>query len=87
MTLNTKQQKTLEAVFAKPTRSNILFSDIENLFKGLGGQIIEGSGSRVKCEYREGKVWDAHRPHPGKEAKRYQVETLRTLLIQWDIKP
>ncbi|WP_244136523.1 hypothetical protein [Burkholderia sp. BCC0405] len=28
-----------------------------------------------------------HRPHPGKEAKRYQVEDLRDWFIEMGIKP
>ncbi|WP_338862526.1 hypothetical protein [Mycetohabitans rhizoxinica] len=28
-----------------------------------------------------------HRPHPGKEAKRYQVESLRDWFIELGIKP
>ena len=27
-----------------------------------------------------GEQWRCHRPHPGKEAKRYQVEEIRELL-------
>jgi hypothetical protein len=28
-----------------------------------------------------------HRPHPGKEAKKYQVEELREWFLQLEIKP
>lgn len=31
--MNTKHRKTLEAVFAKPTRGNIVFGDLEALVK------------------------------------------------------
>jgi hypothetical protein len=38
----------------------------------------EREGSRIQV-LLGGKQWRAHRPHPGKEAKRYQVEEAREL--------
>jgi hypothetical protein len=35
----------------------------------------------------EGEQWRAHRPHPGKEAKRYQVEEVRELLERAGVRP
>ena len=84
--MNSKQRKTLLAVFAKPTSASILFSDIESLIKGLGGSVLEREGSRVKIELN-GEQWRCHRPHPGKEAKRYQVEEIRELLERIGEKP
>ncbi|MBE2236179.1 MAG: type II toxin-antitoxin system HicA family toxin [Caldilineaceae bacterium] len=40
---------------------------------------MEGSGSRVAFVL-QGKRADFHRPHPGKEAKRYQVRAMREFL-------
>lgn len=36
---------------------------------------------------RRGVEWHAHRPHPGKEAKKYQVEQVREFLATLEIKP
>ena len=77
--MNTKQRKTLRAVFTKPTSPSIVFNDIEALLVALGGQVHEREGSRVKISIK-GEQWRCHRPHPGKEAKRYQVEEIRELL-------
>ena len=77
--MNTKHRKTLAAIFARPTSPAIVFGDIESLVKALGGTVEEREGSRVRVEIR-GEVWRCHRPHPGKEAKRYQVEEVRELL-------
>ena len=77
--MNTKHRKTLRAVFTKPTSPSIVFSDIEALLVALGGQVHEREGSRVKISIK-GEHWRCHRPHPGKEAKRYQVEEIRELL-------
>jgi hypothetical protein len=84
--VNSKHRKTLAAVFAKPTSSSVVFSDIEALVKALGGSIHEREGSRVKLVLG-GHEWRCHRPHPGKEAKRYQVEEARALLEQAGVKP
>jgi hypothetical protein len=77
--VNTKHRKTLQAIFVKPTSPSIVFNDIEALLIALGGEVHEREGSRVKITIR-GEQWRCHRPHPGKEAKRYQVEEIRELL-------
>lgn len=84
--MNAKHRKTLAAIFARPTSASIVFSDIESLVVALGGTVAEREGSRVKIALR-GENWHCHRPHPGKEAKRYQVEEARELLERVGIKP
>jgi len=42
-----KQQRTLERIFQRPTSGNIPWKDIESLFKALGAEVSERSGSRV----------------------------------------
>jgi hypothetical protein len=84
--MNSKQRKTLAALFAKPTSAAVVFSDIEALVKGLGGSVHEREGSRVKLVLGDVE-WRCHRPHPGKEAKRYQVEEAREFLERAGVKP
>jgi hypothetical protein len=84
--MNAKQRRTLVAIFVHPTLATIRFSDIEALIKALGGSITEREGSRVRIELR-GEQWRCHRPHPGKEAKRYQVEEARELLDRAGFRP
>ncbi len=84
--MNAKNRKTLAAIFARPTSAGIAFIDIEALFKSLGAVILEREGSRIKIEL-EREQWRCHRPHPGKEAKRYQVEEARELLQRLGILP
>ena len=84
--MNSKHRKTLRAVFAKPTSPSIVFSNIESLIIALGGEVIEREGSRVKITLQH-EQWRCHRPHPGKEAKRYQVEELRELLERVGVMP
>lgn len=84
--MKAKHRKTLSAVFAKPTPVGIVFADLEALVVALGGAVREGEGSRVVFEIN-GKRLYPHRPHPGKEAKRYQVEELRALLKSEGVTP
>jgi hypothetical protein len=84
--VNAKHRKTLQAIFARPTSPAIVFADIEALVVALGGSVTEREGSRVKITL-QGELWHCHRPHPAKEAKRYQVEEARELLERIGIKP
>ncbi|MEB0165417.1 type II toxin-antitoxin system HicA family toxin, partial [Glaciimonas sp. CA11.2] len=70
----------------KPTLPFIIFSDMEALIIAVGGEVRESEGSRVVFELN-GKRLYPHRPHPGKEAKHYQVEELRELLTSQGITP
>ncbi len=70
--MNSKHRKTLKAISATPTLGNIEWRKIESLFIALGATVIEGNGSRVSFVLNDEKG-DFHRPHPGKETKRYQV--------------
>lgn len=85
--MNSKQRAILKAIFEKPTRANIRFSDIERLFIALGGRLFEGRGSAIRIAFDGGLKYDQHRPHPGKEAKRYQVDDARTLLELLGVNP
>jgi HicA toxin of bacterial toxin-antitoxin, len=84
--VNAKQRKTLAAIFTRPTSASITFSDVESLMTALGGAVAEREGSRIRIELK-GVVWRCHRPHPGKEAKRYQVEEARELLTRAGVMP
>lgn len=84
--MNSKHRRTLVAVFADPVSGSIAWSDIESLLIGVGARTIKGNGSRVKFEI-DGEVESFHRPHPSKEAKRYQVRAARAFLERIGIKP
>jgi len=84
--MNVKHRRTLTALFAVPTRRNVRFSDIGALIIALGGEVREGAGARVVFELQGRRVY-LHRPHPGHEAKRYQVEEVREFLRALEIQP
>ena len=77
--LNSKQAKTLTAVFSDPASPSIEWSAIESLLQSVGCIVIEGTGSHVRVECR-GVIASFHRPHPSEEAKRYQVRDVRAKL-------
>lgn len=84
--MNSRQRQTLTAIFRLPTCKNLIFRDLENLLRSLGCETIEGDGSRVGFK-KDALRLDMHRPHPGKEAKAYQVEAVREFLKHMGIMP
>ena len=84
--MNTRQRRTLNAVFADPIRVDIEWQDIEALLKGLGAQISEGRGSRVRIVLH-GVRATFHRPHPRKETDRGSVRSVRRFLEEAGVRP
>jgi hypothetical protein len=84
--MNSKQRKTLTSIFASPTPKNLIWADIESLLEAIGCELLEGRGSRIAF-LRDGLRADFHRPHPGKEAKPYQVRNAREFLTKLGIEP
>jgi len=80
MSVNRKQRKVFDSILRIPTLATIKFSDIEKLLISLGAKVIEGRGSRVAFVFPNSLKWEEHRPHPNKEAKKYQVESVRDFL-------
>jgi hypothetical protein len=79
-------RRTLEAVFAHPTRANIAWKEIEALFKALGAEVGEREGSRVAVVLF-GEVRVFHRPHPSPHTDKGAVASVRKWLEQHGVKP
>ncbi|WP_122464769.1 type II toxin-antitoxin system HicA family toxin [Brevundimonas lutea] len=84
--MNSKHRKTLAAIFANPVSGGLAWDAIERLFLAVGCDAVEGDGSRVRF-VKNGVVGAFHRPHPAKEAKRYQVRDAREFLSKLGIEP
>lgn len=84
--MNSGARKTLEAIFANPTRKNIPWAEIESLFLTLGATVSEGSGSRVKFIIGNHSA-SFHRPHNPSTARIYQVKQACKFLTDIGIKP
>ncbi len=83
--IKAKHRRVCEAIFSMPARGGIVFSDIEALIVALGGEVREGEGSRIVFEIKGSRKY-LHRPHPGKEAKKYQIEEIREWLRKLEVK-
>ena len=66
--------------------ANVEWSAIERLLVSVGCEVVEGAGSRVTFVY-QGHIESFHRPHPAKEAKRYQVKQARDFLVRIGVRP
>ena len=84
--MNSKQAKTLRAIFTDPVSGTIEWDSVESLLLALGCAVVEGRGSRVRF-VKDQTVASFHRPHPAKEAKRYQIKDARAFLTQIGVRP
>lgn len=84
--MNGKQRKTLEAIFQKPTKADIRWSEIESLVIGCGGSVQEREGSRVAMVLN-GIRANFHRPHPKPTTKKGAVDAVRLFLTNAGVRP
>ncbi len=84
--MNSKQRKTLEAIFYDPVKSSINWDDIESLLTALDAVKKEASGSRVGFSLN-GVDIIVHRPHPQKETDKGAVKSVRKFLVNAGVKP
>lgn len=84
--MNSKHRKTLDSIFAEPASGTIAWASIEVLLVACGCTVVEGSGSRVRL-VKDGAIATFHRPHPEKEAGRYQVRDARAFLTRIGVTP
>ena len=84
--MNSKQKRTLRAIFQKPTPSNIEWTQIESLLLALGAEVSEGEGSRVRIKLN-GVRAVFHRPHPEKETDKGAVNSMKRFLQTAGVKP
>lgn len=84
--MNSRQRKTLRSIFSDPVSGSIAWADVESLLIAVGCVVIEDNGSRVRFE-RDGRLAFFQRPHPEKEAKRYQIRDARHFLEDLGVRP
>ncbi|OYW40998.1 MAG: hypothetical protein B7Z42_02630 [Brevundimonas sp. 12-68-7] len=81
-----RHSRTLVAIFAEPVRANVLWSDVEALFKAAGADVSEGRGSRVRVSLN-GVDAVFHRPHPQKETDKGALKSVRRFLTEAGFAP
>jgi hypothetical protein len=84
--MTNKHRKTLVAIFSKPTPTSIVWADLVSLLLAIGCDMDTDGGSHFAFR-RGGEKIDFHRPHPGKELKRYQVSDAREFLRRIEVTP
>ena len=84
--MNHSHRRTLTEIYADPVSGSIEWRRIESLLRAAGCEIIEGRGSRITITH-QGRKATFHRPHPGKEALRYQVRAIRGYLMMIGVQP
>ena len=84
--MSKKTQRTIRAIFKKPTLANVKWVEVDALLASLDVQKKQGSGSRVRFT-RDGVVLGIHQPHPRPELKKYQVEAVREFLLKIGVQP
>lgn len=61
--MNTRQRRTLEAVFSRATPTGLAWAEVESLLRALGAELTQGRGSRVRVALG-GRRAVFHMPHP-----------------------
>jgi hypothetical protein len=79
------RRRTLVAIFARPTRSDIRWAEIETMVRGLKGEVLEREGSRVAF-ILNGVRAVFHRPHPRPTASKGVVDAARRFLVTAGVK-
>jgi hypothetical protein len=80
------ERATLAAVFESPPRADLDWGDITTLLEGLGAEITEGKGSRVRIALN-GVRAVFHRPHPRRETDKGAIKSVRDFLVQAGVTP
>jgi len=84
--MNKAHVKTFAAIFARPTSAAVKWPKVVALLRALGADVGEGAGSRVRFSLN-GVDATFHRPHPGKELRKYAVEDMRDFLEKAGVTP
>lgn len=84
--MNSKQNRTLMAIFSTPVRSDIEWNDVVSLFIALGATVTQGKGSRVRVLLND-ETAVFHKPHPEKEMGKGAVKFVREFLENAGIEP
>jgi hypothetical protein len=86
LALNTRQARTLAAIFTSPTPNTIRWNEVESLLEAIGAELDERAGSRVAIMI-QGRVNVIHKPHPRPTMNRATVRDIKRLLEAAGITP
>ena len=86
MELSSRHARTLAEILANPVRADIRWADVEALFRALGAEITQGSGSRVRISLN-GRRMVFHEPHPQPTIVKDAVRSVRRFFLEAGISP
>lgn len=81
-----KHDKTLDAIFELPSRSDLRWAAFVSMVESRGGKVTPGAGSRFRFEYGDVRAV-IHRPHPGEQMTKAQTKSARDFLDAAGIRP
>lgn len=81
-----RHRDTLEAIFARPVRGSIRWTEVEALLEALGAEVSQRQGSRVGVVLF-GEVRVFHRPHPSPDTDKGAVASIRKWLESHGVRP
>lgn len=84
--MRSRHEKTLVAIFERPTRTDVRWDSAMGLLSALGATVSQRSGSRVGVRLGD-RVAVFHRPHPGPTLDRGAVRDLRRFLENAGVAP
>ena len=84
--MSSKQRRTLERMFSRPTPLAIRWADIASLLGAVGVEVLERSGSRVLLKKGDERI-GVHRPHPGPETGRATIRDIAAFLDAIGVRP
>lgn len=84
VTMQRRHQKTLDEIFQKPDRKDILWSDFITLLRTLDADITEKGGSMVGIRLN-GRYAVFHKPHPGNQIYPSDLKRIRRFPIESEI--
>lgn len=84
--MNSKQTKTLIALFSQNPGNNIRWDDVESLLRALDATMMEGRGSRICVKLNDEKIV-FHRPHPEPTINKGVVQSVRLFLERAGVAP
>jgi hypothetical protein len=83
---SSKNARTLAVIFENPVRADIRWAGIDTLFRALGAEISQGSGSRVRVTLNNRRM-TFHEPHPQTTLVKDAVRSVRRFLLEAGITP
>ena len=84
--MNSKQRRTLERMFSRPTPPGLRWAEVTSLLGAVGVKVTERSGSRVLLQ-KGAERMVVHRPHPGPEIGRATVRDIAAFLEAIGVRP